>query len=284
MPRCPYCDAEYTLGELYCKSCHEDLSSFDVQSVCPSEEPEQSVPNFLAPPGADNATDAGALDVSAGEVASSVPEVPVAPVPSAPPPVPQVDRVAENRPATVVGPVCPACGATNETDSKFCDECGRPLGRNCPSCQGPNRPGAKFCQHCGYRLTEEAPSAAPVTSGASIQSTIGPSVQSYVLVIFDRQGQELRRFPLRDGVNHIGAQSPGEGIFPDVDLATVDKERVISRRHAVLRVGAGRVTIADCGSTNGTFVDGKRISTTEVAVDEQSSIVFGNLYARIMRA
>ncbi|MDW8077764.1 MAG: FHA domain-containing protein [Thermoguttaceae bacterium] len=106
---------------------------------------------------------------------------------------------------------------------------------------------------------------------------------SYVLVVYSKDGRELGRFPLREGVNQVGAQSPGEGIFPDVDLSRVDNQHIISRRHAVVRVTRHQVTIADCGSTNGTYVDGKRISTEEVAVNENSSISFANIHAKLVR-
>ncbi len=35
----------------------------------------------------------------------------------------------------------------------------------------------------------------------------------------------------------------------------------VSRRHAIIRIGGGRATIEDCGSRNGTWVRGERITT-----------------------
>jgi predicted amidophosphoribosyltransferase len=40
---------------------------------------------------------------------------------------------------------CAACGSANETDRKFCGECGTPLAQTCPSCGTPNAPSVKFC-------------------------------------------------------------------------------------------------------------------------------------------
>jgi pSer/pThr/pTyr-binding forkhead associated (FHA) protein len=105
----------------------------------------------------------------------------------------------------------------------------------------------------------------------------------YALVLLNKGGREVSRFPLRGGVNQVGAKSAGEGIVPEVDLSADDKQQVISRRHAILRVAPDRVTLADCGSTNGTRVDGTRITTVEVPVDERSSIMFGNLHAKLVR-
>ena len=47
---------------------------------------------------------------------------------------------------------CPSCRTEIREDSKFCDECGAPVGVQCPSCGSGNRPGAKFCAACGTKL------------------------------------------------------------------------------------------------------------------------------------
>ena len=50
---------------------------------------------------------------------------------------------------------CSACGAVNDADANFCDECGAPLSttKECPACQALNDSGAKFCDNCGAGLT-----------------------------------------------------------------------------------------------------------------------------------
>lgn len=287
MPRCPYCDAEYTPGEISCKSCWADLSSLDRQPVSGAPEPPEALPVFtsLAPQPAAQPDD----DESLRDAPVDVPAVPPVPQPPLPPSATQSlvpPSSTTPMPASAVGPVCPSCGMTNEKDSKFCDGCGKPLGGNCPSCQGANRPGAKFCQHCGHRLGDTTPVAAPLPPPAGPPTHIDrvSAKRPYTLVVLNKEGQELARFLLREGVNQIGAKSVGEGILPDVDFSGVDLLQVISRRHAILRVAGDRVTLADCGSTNGTRVDGTKITTVEVPVDERSSIVFGNLHARLVRA
>ena len=52
---------------------------------------------------------------------------------------------------------CPACGAGNGLDRKFCGECGSPLERACPSCGTPNSPTVKFCGECGTALAAQVP-------------------------------------------------------------------------------------------------------------------------------
>jgi pSer/pThr/pTyr-binding forkhead associated (FHA) protein len=48
----------------------------------------------------------------------------------------------------------------------------------------------------------------------------------------------------------------------DVDIPLDDAG--VSRRHAEIHVVDGRVRVVDLGSTNGTFVDGERVTTAEL--------------------
>jgi len=299
MPRCPYCDAEYILGEIYCKSCSEDLTSLDLQPVSVAPEPPDPLPLFTPHQPQPEQPAAPPDDGSDRHTPADVPEVP--PVPQAPSLSSAIELqvphalageigmargpAADAVPTPAVGPVCPSCGMTNEKDSKFCDGCGKPLGGSCPSCQGVNRPGAKFCQHCGHRLGQVAPATASVVlpAGPVSHADRATATKPWMLLLLTKEGRELARYPLREGVNQVGVKSPGEGIFPEVDLSRLDSQQVISRRHAVIRVVGDLVTLADCGSTNGTRVDGTKIATTEVPVDEGSSIVIGNLHARLAR-
>ena len=53
---------------------------------------------------------------------------------------------------------CPACGAKNGKQAKFCQECGAQLEKPapalnvCPACGAVNEEGAKFCVDCGAKL------------------------------------------------------------------------------------------------------------------------------------
>ena len=65
-------------------------------------------------------------------------------------------------------------------------------------------------------------------------------------------------FPLRDGENLLGREV-GEVCFPG--------DRYVSARHAKLEVGQGGVTLADAGSSNGTYAKIGR--STELAIGDQ---------------
>jgi hypothetical protein len=64
-----------------------------------------------------------------------------------------------------------------------------------------------------------------------------------------------RRFPLTRTVTVLGRSS-------DVDVPLDDAG--VSRRHAEIHVLDGHARVVDLGSTNGTFVDGERITTAEL--------------------
>jgi class 3 adenylate cyclase len=54
---------------------------------------------------------------------------------------------------------CPQCGLENESEKRFCIECGRKLARQCPECKSELKGIEKFCGECGHDLlsSSEAP-------------------------------------------------------------------------------------------------------------------------------
>ena len=77
--------------------------------------------------------------------------------------------------------VCPACGAGNEADRKFCGECGSALARRCPECGYPNPSTVKFCGECGTPLVSTAQHAAPA---APAPSAAPAAERRFVSVLF----------------------------------------------------------------------------------------------------
>lgn len=69
-------------------------------------------------------------------------------------------------------------------------------------------------------------------------------------LVIRREGEENRTVVLASGVTTIGR-------LPENDLVLPHRE--VSRRHADLRVGAAGVILTDLGSSNGTFVGGRRL-------------------------
>ena len=60
----------------------------------------------------------------------------------------------------------------------------------------------------------------------------------------------------------VGRRDPITGVQPEVDLSAVDPKRSCSRQHGkILRDGDRYLVVEDIGTTNGTFLNGKRLAT-----------------------
>ena len=79
-------------------------------------------------------------------------------------------------------------------------------------------------------------------------------------------------FPLEENRDVVVGRSS------DLDMVLV--EEMVSRKHAKLRLRGGRVDIEDLGSTNGTFVNGERISQANVG--EGDRILIGSNILRVV--
>jgi len=87
-----------------------------------------------------------------------------------------------------------------------------------------------------------------------------------------------REFPVNaEGETTVGRIDPVTGITPDIDLSTVDSNRSSSRRHAKIFCADGEYyVIEEIGTMNGTFVNGKKISTGDpVALKDGDEVKFG---------
>ncbi len=63
-----------------------------------------------------------------------------------------------------MGATCPACGADADAASRFCADCGAPLGRRCPACGEPAGAAKRFCTGCGGALAQGPGPPAPDAS------------------------------------------------------------------------------------------------------------------------
>jgi len=82
----------------------------------------------------------------------------------------------------------------------------------------------------------------------------------------------------------IGRGSPHDIEKPDIDLNPYESIKTVSRNHATLSIKNGGVMLTDVGSSNGTFVDGKRLKPNIAAKIESGTMVrFGALIVQIMQ-
>jgi tRNA A-37 threonylcarbamoyl transferase component Bud32 len=106
----------------------------------------------------------------------------------------------------------------------------------CPRCGAGNRRRARYCARCGQSLAEQ------VTGHLEL---VQPK---------DRAG----RWELRTDSTVIGRRSPGRGV--DLDLGPYDQKGYVSRQHARILRTTEYYTITDLQSSNGSFVNGRRLT------------------------
>jgi pSer/pThr/pTyr-binding forkhead associated (FHA) protein len=100
----------------------------------------------------------------------------------------------------------------------------------CPACTHENRPAAFFCAQCGSKLHFAAP----------------------------KQGH-LQRMNGALQSRRVDLPSPVCVLGRDPDCTVHLAEESVSKQHARLTCEDGQFSIDDLGSSNGTFVNGRRI-------------------------
>ena len=124
---------------------------------------------------------------------------------------------------------------------------------------------------------ESAPESAPSTAAAA-----GAPFKAKLSVV--RGGRKGQEFPLEDGNNLVGRWDPETGSFPEVDLDADDPEAKISRKHALIRIDAGKITIEDIGSLNGTYVNRQpRLSPGSPAeIKSGDEVIIGKTFLKLV--
>ena len=143
----------------------------------------------------------------------------------------------------------------------------------CKECQVENIEGALFCEECGARLEEK-----PDISESASETGESP------LVFQSSEGNTLT-IPEKEEVM-IGREDPISEIFPDVDLSSLGGlEKGVSRKHAVIRRVGVDYVVEDMGSTNGTFINKKRIQPhARQVIKPGDEIKFGKLSLSVKAA
>jgi hypothetical protein len=67
------------------------------------------------------------------------------------------------------------------------------------------------------------------------------------------------RIEIPPGSSLVGRKDRITNVVPEVDLTPLDEGRVVSRRHAQVEADGDQCQLRDLGSTNGTFVNGRRV-------------------------
>jgi hypothetical protein len=204
---------------------------------------------------------------------------------------------------------CSECGYENLDGLDYCDSCGAKLvtaekpaaGGEPPKAEeaAAERPAAGAAVEAGAPAPEtqepshdgesEAPTgelqpkpaAAEPQPAAAPAAAAAPFKAKFVVVRGGRKGHE---FPLEEGNNQIGRWDPDTGAFPEVDLDADDPEAKISRRHALVRIDGGKITIEDIGSLNGTYVNrGPRLQPgNPVELKSGDEVIVGKTFLKLV--
>lgn len=162
----------------------------------------------------------------------------------------------------------------------------------CSNCGKKNEQGSKFCFVCGTKLEviaksevksvpevkerEKAAGTALIPLDDIPVSDLSTRPLILAALIYKEDGTELE-LPFKPQIL-IGRTDNISQNFPDIDLTELDKNRVTSRKHALISYSEGKYRIKDLGSMNGICVNGSRLNTeNEYALKDGYEITFGKL-------
>jgi FHA domain-containing protein len=194
---------------------------------------------------------------------------------------------------------CSECGYENMDGLDYCDGCGAklaaadtsapPAGAAAPEAPAPAPEAEKpaDAQPAAESKPSEAPtgeikpeSAAEAPTPAAAAAVAAFKARLKIVRGSPRKDQE---FALEDGNNLVGRWDPETGAFPEVDLDADDPEAKISRKHALIRIAEGKITVEDIGSLNGTYVNrGARLQPgTPVELKTGDEIIIGKTFLKL---
>ena len=98
-----------------------------------------------------------------------------------------------------------------------------------------------------------------------------PGLAGFALVVTDGP-LEGAHWPLREGRNEAGRNLEAAILLDDI---------TVSRHHAAFLSEGGRLQVQDLGSTNGTYVNGKRVEQAELASGDE--VIIGRFHLVVAR-
>ncbi len=210
---------------------------------------------------------------------------------------------------------CSECGYENIDGLDYCDGCGAKLtaaaatapadessetaasepaapaapvaaAEEAPAAPAPSEaPTGEIKPPAEASATAAAAAEAPVAeapAAAAPAAAAGASARAKLQVV--RGGRKGQEFPLEDGNNLVGRWDPETGAFPEVDLDQDDPEAKISRKHALIRFEAGKITVEDIGSLNGTYVNRqpRLLPGNPVELKSGDEIIIGKTFLKLV--
>ncbi len=155
----------------------------------------------------------------------------------------------------------------------------------CPHCGMRNREGELICQVCGTMLV--APAATrhlKMTTGIITRTEARPRTGMLRTICFEIDGLSYD-FPVKSGDTILVGRGRPEmdGVFSALDLMAIGgDEKGVSRKHAMVKVEGQTAFLVDLSSTNGTFLNGRRLQPQDRhLLCDNDTVRFGALESRI---
>ena len=185
-----------------------------------------------------------------------------------------LDEPATPAAAAQSAPECGACGKSVDAGMRFCDGCGSPLEATAPAppASQPAVPAAADPEPEPEPMPvpqpmpipepepepEPEPTPVPIPVPEPAPATSGATAsQNWKLSVVE--GHNLgKEYLLYKDEMVIGRIDPESGLYPDLDLEDQD-DGYVSRRHAIVRLRDGLVSVEDLGGDNGTIIQNRRI-------------------------
>lgn len=162
----------------------------------------------------------------------------------------------------------------------------------CPTCGFKNRPGDLVCRNCGRMLaqgiepqtrklqTGEAEAVDPQPNALAEEQFHFPDGAAIALRLKEVKDPLVYQI---DDVLLMGRYDKSTDTSPDIDMHRFAGYLLgVSRQHAKLYRENGRLILEDLGSSNGTFLNGRRLGPHErKIVPNDSRIGLGDLHFTI---
>jgi hypothetical protein len=162
----------------------------------------------------------------------------------------------------------------------------------CSNCQHENVSGTLFCVECGAQLNgTETLTTQAITqdqivddlkkTSAAAEPPSSP-VNSWLSLHLMDSGKILPLATRNEFT--MGRLSEGQPIMPDIDLTPYQAYASgVSRLHAVVKRDMERVVIMDLGSSNGTYLNGRRLNPhTEEILKHGDVVALGKLKIQVL--
>lgn len=158
--------------------------------------------------------------------------------------------------------------------------------RKCEECGFDNLEGTMVCEDCGFPIVKgTSPIALDFDRYSSTEGermhTVLLNETTAVRLEFAGYGERVDVLPNQRTV--VGRADSGATSVPDIDLSPFGAfDKGVSRIHAALIREDATLTLLDLGSSNGTLINGRRVSPNQPrVVQDGDEITFGQLVARV---